>query len=297
MFLALPAGSGSGAWAQSPDAAVVHWTRQYTQGETLRYRMKANNRGWQYQVTARNVVKQDAAGAFYEEIGWSDFGSNASMTLSPESLAFRQKVSLEPSGKYLSVPDLSHVQPALLGPITDLLTFYSDLFLATKHSPMRVGQTVRVPHGTPNSWADGQHVVLGEDSIDFVLTAESVDRAAHTQTLVAQHVPPARPQVRLQAEWMKTPVAEAPNNWVSVTHEGGIYKAEVGQETFTARIVVDSRDGKIISVHMDNPVIAVSRECMDEALTQCGAAAPDTIRRVVDLELMPSTSKETAAVD
>jgi hypothetical protein len=40
---------------------------------------------------------------------------------------FRQKLSLEPDVS-LSVPDLSHAAPKIIGPITHLLTIYSDLW-------------------------------------------------------------------------------------------------------------------------------------------------------------------------
>ena len=46
------------------------------------------------------------------------------MTLSPSSLSFRQVLSLAPTSKYLAIPPfLSTVQPFLIGPITDMLTF------------------------------------------------------------------------------------------------------------------------------------------------------------------------------
>jgi hypothetical protein len=46
------------------------------------------------------------------------------MSLSPASLSFRQTLSLDPAIQP-SIPNLSQVQPFLIGPITDMLTFYS----------------------------------------------------------------------------------------------------------------------------------------------------------------------------
>src|SRR5271166_1811112 len=113
--------------------------RHYTEGEKLAYHMKGDNDGWTYEAEASGVVmkdvKKDASGHFIEEYAWSNFKSNAPMTLSPASLSFRQTLSLDPAIQP-SIPDLSQVQPFLIGPITDLLTFYSDLWLAIRQSTM-----------------------------------------------------------------------------------------------------------------------------------------------------------------
>jgi hypothetical protein len=55
----------------------------------------------------------------------------AACSLPAASQKFRQKLLLEPD-VLLPVPDLSHVDPKIIGPITDLLTIYSDLRLANK---------------------------------------------------------------------------------------------------------------------------------------------------------------------
>ena len=95
--------------------------------------MKGDNDGWTYEVQANGIVKKDAAGHLIEEYAWSDFKSNAPMTLSPASLNFRQTLSLDPATPP-SIPNLSQVQPFLIGPITDLLTFYADLWMAARQS-------------------------------------------------------------------------------------------------------------------------------------------------------------------
>src|SRR6266849_4438145 len=90
--------------------------RHYTEGEKLTYHMKGDNDGWTYEVQASGVVKKDAAGHFVEEYAWSDFKSNAPMSLSPASLTLRQVLSLDPAAPP-SIPNLSQVQPFLIGPI------------------------------------------------------------------------------------------------------------------------------------------------------------------------------------
>ncbi len=263
----------------------VSFERRYRSGETLRYEMKGSNQGWQYQIQADGIVKKDAEGLFYEEIGWSNLRSNSPMLLSTGSLSFRQQLSLSTS-KYLIVPDLSKVQPFLIGPIADLLTFYSDVFLANHLKLSRVGQHAYFQHGTPNSWADGQHVLLGQDSIDFDLSLSALDSEATTATLLIRHVPPAHPQVKLPAEWMHAPVGDAANNWVQVEKSGDRYIAQVGEETFEVRVKLDTRDGKIVSAELHNPVVFRSRECEDADLSKCGAPKVQTIHREVTLLLV-----------
>jgi hypothetical protein len=272
------------AHAQPDSSAHVTLQRTYKPGETLTYEMTGSNHGWEYHIDANDVVRQDDAGSFYEEIGWSNLRSNAPITLSPASLAFRQTLSLT-ADKYLTVPDLSKVQPQLIGPITDLLTFYADLHLAAQKLD-HVGQHVRFPHGAPNSWADGQRVVLGQDAVDFDLTLLELDTPKHAATLLVRHVPPEHPQITLPAEWMKTPVADTPNNWVQVEKAGDQYIAQVGKEIFEVKLKVDTRDGKILSADLHNPVTAILRHCQDAALTRCDSPAPETILRQVSIQIL-----------
>jgi hypothetical protein len=269
----------------SDSGTPVALQRSYKPREMLRYEMSGSNHGWNYQINAREVVKQDSAGNFYEEIGWSNLRSNAPMTLSPASLAFRQTLSLTAS-QYLAVPDLGKVQPFLIGPITDMLTFYSDLYLAGRKLD-HLGQHVQVPHGKPNSWADGQRILMGQDAIDFDLTLLSADPQKHTATILVRHVPPEHPQIKLPAKWMEAPVADTPNNWVQVEKNGDKYIAQVGKEVFEVKLQVDTRDGKILAADLHNPVTAVRCDCQDAALTQCSAATPQTILRQVNLHLIP----------
>jgi hypothetical protein len=262
--------------------------RHYIEGEKLTYRMKGDNDGWTYEVQANGVVRRDASGHLVEEYGWSDFKSNASMTLSAASLNFRQALSLDPALPP-SVPNLSQVQPFLIGPITDMLTFYADLWLAIQQSALkRPGDHGYVKVGTPASWADGTYVILGEDSIDFDLTLKELNTSDQIATLLARHVPPAQPKVKLPAAWMQAPVADTPNNWVQVSkNQSGKYDAGVGKETFEVEIKVSLKDGKILSATLDNLVKTHRRECSDAAWLDCGAPSDHTIHRQIELHLVP----------
>jgi len=115
--------------------------------------MKGDNDGWTYEEQAKGIVKKDANGHYVGEYGWSDFKSSAPMSLSASSLSFRQSLSLDPAIQP-SVPNLSQVQPFLIGPITDMLTFYSDLWIAMRQSNLvRSGDHTYVKFGGPVSWA------------------------------------------------------------------------------------------------------------------------------------------------
>ena len=260
--------------------------RRYTEGAVSHYVMTGNNDGWQYTIKATDVVKRDGNGRYYEEIGWSDLTSNAQQALTSASLALRQTVSLDDPSSYMKVPNLATVQPLLIGPITDTLTIYSDLLLAMQHELLQPGQTAYVPRTTPNSWADGQRVLIGQDVVDFSLKVESVDPAEHTETLLIQHVPPPVLHVHLPASWMQGPASAKPMNFVQVSRQGDGFIAEVGEETFDVRIVVDTRDGHIISAAMHNPVALSTRSCTNRELTQCGQETSKMTLREITWKLV-----------
>ena len=262
--------------------------RHYTDSEKLAYHMKGDNDGWTYEVQANAVVKKNADGHFVEEYAWSNFKSNAPMSLSPTSLSFRQTLSLDPAISP-SIPNLSTVQPFLIGPITDLLTFYADLWLSIGQSGLtRSGDHAYVKHGSPASWADGNYVILGEDSIDFDLTLKEVDATTQVATLLVRHVPPAQPKVKLPAPWTQTPVADTPNNWIDVKKTpAGKFIAAVGKETFDVEIKVSLKDGKILFATLDNLVQARQRECSDVALLECAAPSDHLIHRHIEIQLLP----------
>jgi hypothetical protein len=221
--------------------------RRYTNGAVSHYLMTGDNDGWQYTIEATDVVKRNPRGRYYEEIGWSSLASSAQQALTPASLALRQTVSLDDPASYVRAPNLANVQPLLIGPITDTLTIYSDLLLAMQAKLVRPGQTVYVSRSTPNSWADGQRVLLGKDVVDFSLRVETVNPVEHTETLLIQHVPPPELHVQLPAKWMQEPTSANPNNFVQVSKQDDGFTAETGKETFDVRLVTDTRDGHILS--------------------------------------------------
>lgn len=262
--------------------------RHYTEGQSLVYRMTGTNEAWHYTIRAEGTVKRDANGRFFEEYAWSGMESNGqSAPLRADTAEFRQRLTLDPN-QMPSVPDLTKVDPKLIGPITDFMTFYTDVWLATKIGNFKkAGDHFYFANPmAASSWADGTRTVLGESAIDFDMTLKSVDEAAGTAVLEVKHVPPAKQHVKLPAEWMTTPLGERPNNWVGVTKEqDGSYTAAVGEENFVVDVTLSTVDGKVMSAVMDNPVKTIERSCKDAALTDCTPAKPHQIVRKVQIEL------------
>jgi hypothetical protein len=274
--------------AQMPAPGGGPLTRHYHDGETLNYHMTATNDDWHYTADVSGTVKKTASGSTIEEFRWTGMTSNGQpYTLTPTMVQFRQPLSLDPNWMP-SMPDLSKTDPKMVGPITDLMTFYVDLWLMNKIGILQhAGDHFLVPNPQVSSWADGTRVLVGKDQIDFDLNLQSIDPVKQTAVVVVHHVPPAKPNLQLPAEWMQAPVAETANNWVEVTKtKDGKYEAGVGKETFDVTITVSTADGRILSATMDNPVVTSSRTCEDAALTKCGVAQPHTIHRHIEIALV-----------
>lgn len=278
--------------AQAPAAAPSILSRHYQEGEKLTYHMKATNKDrvntTAYEADAVGVVKKNAAGSFVEEYAWTNLIVNGKpFPMTPAMKDFRQNLSLDPAGAS-GVPNLSQVIP-MVGPITDMLTFYADLLLATRINKFsKPGDHFYFDalSSRPNSWADGVSTLIGEDVIAFDITLKDIDTANKIATLEVRHVPPANPQIKLPADWMRTPVADTPNNWVELQkHSDGKYSGSVGKEIFDASIKTSIVDGKILSATLDNPVEVIERDCTDIALTNCGDPMRYQIHRQVELTL------------
>jgi hypothetical protein len=278
--------------AQTPAAAPSILARHYQEGEKLTYHMKATNKDrvttTAYEVDAVGVVKKDATGRFAEEFAWTNFIVNGKpFSMTPAMKDFRQNLSLDPAAP-VGVPNLSQVIP-LVGPITDLLTFYSDLWLSAKLNKFtKPGDHFYFDAmaDTPNSWADGVYTIVGEDVIAFDITLTDIDSTNKIATLEVRHVPPPNPKIKIPAEWMRAPVADTANNWLEVQkNSDGKYSGQVGKETFDAIIKISLVDGKILSATMDNPVEVVERVCVDLALTSCGDPMRYQIRRQIEITL------------
>lgn len=274
---------------QTPSSQPNPLERYYRAGEALVYEMTAVNEGSHYRIRAEGVVRPDASGALAEEYAWGQMEIEGKpVVLKPEMESFRQSLTLMPEHPPL-MPDLTKVDPRTIGPITDMMTFYVDLWLANKlHQLRKAGDHFYFHSPMPAaSWADGRQVLLGESAVDFDFTVKEVDEVNHTAILEVKHVPPVQSAIHTKAEWMKKPVASLPNNWVTVSRTASGYDAGVGQETFDVLIKISTVDGKILHATMDNPVHTEMRSCEDEALTKCGTPKPQDILRQVEITLLP----------
>ena len=122
--------------AQGPgtDGLLV---RRYQEGENLGYLMTARTNDSAHEVRLTATVSRDAAGRIVEEYAWSDLVIDGiPRQLTPASREFRQTVTLNGDAPF-AFPDLSRLRPGLIGPVTDLLTFYADLFLAMHAGQLR----------------------------------------------------------------------------------------------------------------------------------------------------------------
>ena len=283
LLLALPVP----AYAQASGSAPAPLHRTYVEGETLHYRMTGTNESWRYSVEARSTVKKNGNGAFYEDFAWSNMMTGGKPeTLSAGMAGYSQRLSLDPD-QFPGAPNLTGVDPKMVGPVTDLMTFYVDYWLAAKFNQLqKPGDHFYFVNPSVPSWADGQRVLVGEDAIDFDMTLTSVDRAKGIAELEVRHVAPAQPKIHLAAPWMQAPQAGRATNWVEVKRTGeGKYLAAVGQESFDVRLTISLADGKILRGDMQNPVDTVERLCADAALTQCGEATPHHIMRTIQINL------------
>ena len=208
-----PAPASPATAAPAPPQYPLH--RIYHEGEKLAYRMTGQNEAWHYTIRADGIVTKGASatasGPFIEEYRWSSMESDGKpVTLSAETQAFRQKVSLDPV--YMpGMPPLNNLDRALVGPISDFMTFYSDEWIANRMGAMKKpGDHFYFVVPFNPSWADGTRVLLGEDSIAFDITWKSTSEADHTALILIRHVPPAKPNVHLIADWMKKPSPTRP---------------------------------------------------------------------------------------
>lgn len=272
--------------AMAQDGAANPLQRHYRDGETLAYRMTGINEQWHYTLRAEGGVKCESGSRCFEEYHWTSMQSGGKpVELRADMADFTQKLTLDPD-VIPAVPDLTKVDPKLIGPITDLMTFYSDLWLANKLGQLKKPGDhfyFRNPM-PPSSWADGSHTLVGESAIDFDMSLKAVDPQAGTALLEVRHVPPETSPLHVVADWMKNPVGDGPNNWEAESRNNdGTFQGSVGQETFVVEITVDTSSGKILRASMDNLVKTKERTCKDRALTDCGAIKPHSIQRKIEL--------------
>lgn len=266
--------------------------RRYQGGEILRYRIEGTHAtqgivNSTYRAHAVSTVVQKPGAPVVEEVQWVLSETNGKEIRLPASvLELRQLLSLDP-GFRQSIPDLSRYEPALYGPITDLMTFYVDLQFAIRRRLRRPLDRIFEAYGKPASWADGRRVVVGYDCVDFDVSLAELDLPRRLATVLVRHLPPKRGCRDVPAPWMRKPVADGPNNWFQVTRQAdGGFMAGAGRENFDAEIRLRLPTGVIESATMHNPVELRQRLCKDAALTDCGEPERVSILRTIALNLV-----------
>jgi len=267
------------AFPQAPSL----FARRYLEGNRVSYLMKGSENETTYEVRMTATTAKRTDGQFFESLAWSDMkidGQPRSLTAAAQQ--FRLAVTTEGAMPF-APPDLSKAE-GLIAPVTDAMTFYADLFIAKRQSALKLpGDRTTYHNPTVASWADGRSVLIGEDHVEFEISVGDLDGASGVGVLLIKHVPPVTPQVRLNAEWMRVPVADTANNWVMVSKSRNGYTVSVGNETFDVELRVAIADGRLLSATLDNPVTAITRECTDQALMQCGPARPSPVIRRVSM--------------
>jgi hypothetical protein len=251
------------------DKQTSPFHRQYQDGEILKYRIQMTHTldgvvTSTYDARALSIVKKDRDG-YYEEFQWTsviDDGKKAPLTKIDK--AFRQILSLVPPYR-LSVPaELPTLSRYLIGPVTDLLTFYVDESLLTRQESLRKsGDHIYLKTSAASSWGTGQ------DCLDFDITLLNINEIKKMGSFRVSHLPPSKICISPPAPWMETQVTDTPNNWFDIEHKQNKWIASFGKETFDVDQQVDLSNGIILSATMHNPVVFQSRECVDEKLLNC----------------------------
>ena len=284
-----PAPMHGGGGSSSPAAPFLR--RIYHDGDRLVYRFRATNKDRRktvrYSAQAACTVKRDTAGRYTESIAWSELTVNESR-MPAGAAEFRQICSLDTSSRIV-FPDISKVNPFLVGPISDLLIFYADFQLAARSYELNApGTRTHVENSKPNSWADGRRIRVGEDQLEFDLSLGEIDPADSTITLSVRHSPPSWSNVNMPAHWMYHPIDSTPNNWVQVTRdEKGVYVGSIGSESYTVVMKIDLRTGAILNGTLENIIDILQRDCADSLLTNCGDTVRYTVRRQSEMQHIP----------
>ncbi|MDD2773025.1 MAG: hypothetical protein PHP45_04940 [Elusimicrobiales bacterium] len=283
--------------AEAPSPSPLH--RNYTEGEKLHYSIEGahyqdGKKNHDYNAQAEGIVVKDSSGVFHEEVLWTkaqaEYDDNE-IILSSAEVNIAQQLSLDP-GFRPALPDLSKVHQALIGPITDLLTFYTDDYLAIRKQLRNAGDHVFIPRQNANSWAGGVKIVIGYDCVDFDITLSSMTN--DTATLHVRHQPPAKGcSTQPPAEWMSKPVTDIANNWFEVQKiADSKYDAAAGNEVFDAELKIAIPAGAIKSATMHNPVDMEHRICKDLSLSDCDAPRRSKITREIKLFVQDSIAVE-----
>lgn len=275
------------AASHRPRVPVYSYARHYVPGQVARYAYtedETQTAGGQTTTSTTTAADRVASyvhrGTGGEQVRWVALTVDGTdMTAAARSFP-AYDLSLDPrAADGLTVPDTSAV-PGLVGPVTDLTTFYVPLSaqagIGALHRP---GQSETAPTLLSGNFASAA-MPVGQDLLQLTTTLTSLTR--RQATLTSDFVPPPAGGLTVTAPFMDSPVCgTTPNNFEEVQQSGTAFLALWGCEQFTATTVADRASGRIVSASLSNPLQLSAMECQDAALTQCTDIGPVTLQRTV----------------
>lgn len=269
------------------------YVRRYEPGRRFRYRQET--RHWTnskldsvHVATSHHEVLRGAVAR--ERVRWEDLEvTRGDKTASQTALAAAiepYEISLHPDGS-LALPPLR--EPAMVGPISDLTTFYVAISPSIGIDTLtKVGDEHVMPEAVRGVWTVLPHTPLGEDCIVPRVKITHLD--VNTVTFHTAFEPPSTPCLEPLGPWMREPVdGTRPNNFRQVTADpSGTRIVMWGREAFTTECRVERPSGRILVASMENTLTLKVRVGCDATLESCAGEFPTTIRRTVKLKLLPA---------
>jgi hypothetical protein len=258
------------------------YSRRYLAGEKYAYELKALTEGESTALAAvAEVEVRMDADVPYERIRWVSLKdgdtdeSEAARRVPPTEFSLARRGSLQ----FTKPTD----NPKMLGPVTDLYTFYFAVSpLAGIENVSQDGEEYVRPEPITGDWSDGKDYLVGQSHVEvrMRLVKAGPDRVTYQTAFVPTH------GLRTETAWMSAPVcAGQPNNFQMIRRQGDGYVAVWGCEEFKVETEVGARTGRILSAHMDDRLTWKLMYCTDRELTKCSPLPDRKQHRLVDLSL------------
>ena len=196
-------------------------------------------------------------------------------------------VSLSPTdgGVGLALPDILGWDMAVVGPVTDLLTFWVAISpQAGIDKVSKVGQSYVLPEAPVASWANGVDIPVGQDCIQISITLKELGES--TAVFETRFMPPEEASLKMLKSWMDESVVEGtPNNFQQQMSMGEAAMVMWGREYFVVTSTVRRADGMLLSATMSNELQLKMKIGCSSELQACKHEVPLHIRRELSLEL------------
>ena len=219
----------------------------------------------------------------HELVAWLTYQELPDGSVRDVSALKASTVSLHPSGQTEMAKPVGDA--AMLGMVTDLVTFYVALGPKSGIARLRQVGDRAVGEAVTGDWTDGETFLVGQDKLAVEIELTGLDDTqAYFET---RFRPPPRASLEAYRPWMAVPVCEGePNNWQMVRRQPSGYLAAWGCEEFTVRSTVERGTGRIVRATMSNDVVRNVRFCADEQLSSCHQAPQMKEHRDLELTLI-----------